>query len=153
MANKKSRPTEKAKIEVSGAVFESSFSAYNRGQKYLTINVSDLKLRLGDFKKSVKKSDLVNPLVGMAGVWLPLFTSEFRTSFGIDGGTIKGIYVCLAVILTVVLIRNILSTFMAYMVRNGFFSEEDFPSVGDDYDIKHENDPERLVELLCEEEE
>jgi hypothetical protein len=127
--------------------FQSDFTSYNRKQKYLSINLADLKLRLRDFKNSVRNSDIIAPLTGVIGVWLPLFTSEFKGFLGLDPSTVKAIYSAVAILLSLLLIRNlfVLLRLVAFKVllklkKTGMTAEQL---------MKHEVDPDKLADALC----
>lgn len=134
MATKKT----KTGIKLGDGGFKAETYAFNDGeQKYLSINIADLKIILRDFKKAVRESDIVNPTIAVIGIWLPVFTSDFKPLFKLTADQVVGAYVIIAVLLTLYLLRNI---FLLVISRLGLFQSR--------VDLKT-SDPDKLADQMC----
>jgi hypothetical protein len=62
----------------------------------ITIDKINLQVQLSKFKNAVLDSfnleSLVNFLITLVAVWLPMFTSDFKSLFGYSSSSIKGAY-------------------------------------------------------------
>lgn len=134
---------DKASIKLADSGFQDEMTKYNGGQqKYLTINIADLKLGLRDFKNAVRNSELLAPTIGVVGMWTPVFTSDFKKIGEFGSSSVKGGYVALAVILTLLLLRSVISTLRTRALRLLNRPPKDR--------MKYETDPDTLAALFCE---
>lgn len=107
MATRKSSALED-QVNISVEGFNAQFASYDKGsQRYLKINMSDLKLHLRDFKSNVEKSNIWLLTLSIVGLWTPYFTSDFKSILGMQPDTIKGFYLGVAVIISAVFLRNL----------------------------------------------
>jgi hypothetical protein len=74
----------------------------------ITIDKTNLHIQLDKFKKAVSDSfnldSSFNFLVTLLAVWVPIFTSDFKTTLGYDPSSIKGGYFGFVVFVTFYLI-------------------------------------------------
>lgn len=145
---------KQSKIKLPDDDFSHSLASYNKNQKYLKVNVSDLKLRLQDFKKSTQNTSFIIPTASLLALWVPIFTSDFKGFLGANPEAVRAGYIVFAVILTAITLRKLLNILIFQMIRLGFINPEEWdPLIDKDYLIRHENDPVRLVEMMCDEDE
>ncbi|OGL31318.1 hypothetical protein A3F37_03060 [Candidatus Saccharibacteria bacterium RIFCSPHIGHO2_12_FULL_41_12] len=130
--------------------FHNSYSLHNKDQQIVIIMLSDLKLRLIQFKSNVVKTQIMPLLVATVAYWVPFFTSDFKSILGQDPAFIKGCYFILGVIVTLVTLNNIVVTvWKKYLLRL-------FPRLRINEGItilesrRFENDPEKYAENLLE---
>lgn len=119
--------------------FKTEFASYKDGQqKYLRINLSDLKIHLRDFKAANKSSDISGLMIGVIGVWVPLFTSDFKAFWGMSSDNVKGIYICVAILLSSVLLKRVIFHWSAVIYAR--FKKRNL--------TKYQTDPDKLVDEL-----
>lgn len=117
--------------------FEAEFTSYKSGQqKYFRINISDLKIHLRDFKSSIKSTDVSGLVVGVVGVWVPLFTSDFKSFWSLSSDTVRGVYIGIAIILTLVLVKRMGMHW--FNKTRAYFNKQNL--------TKYETDPDKLAD-------
>lgn len=89
----------------------------------ITIDKANLQIQLDKFKSAVLDTfsldSLINLVVTVLAVWVPLFTSDFKSIMGISSVNIKGAYVGFAFLITVyVIYRYIIKPINYWLTRN-----------------------------------
>jgi hypothetical protein len=137
-------------VDVNSLGFENSYNLHNRDQKVVVIMLSDLKLKLTQYKQNVLNRQLAIPFLSIVAYWVPAFTSDFKEFIGLSPETVKGGYLVLGLIVSLQLTKNalnylkvkIVSFFPRIRIRVGYsiLQEE-----------RMEHDPVKFAEILCDE--
>lgn len=71
----------------------------------ITIDKNSLHIQLSKFKEAILDSFSVDSIVGLSitlsAVWLPFFTSDFKTIFSFNALTVQGFYLCFSFVVTI----------------------------------------------------
>jgi len=85
--------------------------------KDIYINSSDLELKLVDFKNAIKNSfDIIN-LISIISLWVPVFTSEFKQINGIDPNILKGMYILVVFVISLLILKSFLKNIFIFLVN------------------------------------
>lgn len=153
MAKKTGVTSKKDEFELSKhANFTTSYTVHNKSQTTVIITLSDLKLKLIEYRKNVVGNQVLLPLTSVVAFWVPFFTSDFKGIAGIEADIIKGCYFMLGVIISVFIFKSLVT----YAYSNIFLKF--FPNARIklgltvlEYKRSTEPDPVKYAEYLCEE--
>jgi hypothetical protein len=92
----------------------------------ITIDKANLQIQLDKFKSAVLDTfsldSFINLVVTVLAVWVPLFTSDFKSIIGISPINIKGAYVGFASLITVYVIYRYIIKPIDYLLTKNIVS-------------------------------
>jgi hypothetical protein len=113
--------------------------------KNLKINQSDLKLELIHFAKANEQKPNLSLFLGIASIWITIFTADFRAFLWVSANDLQIIVICLAFFSTVLSLKSVLIMFYRFVVAVAFFRKL---FNADGWIHKNEIDPEKKAESI-----
>lgn len=103
----------------------------------ITIDRNSLHIQLSKFKEAITDSfsldSFINFLITLSAVWVPMFTSDFKSVFGYSASLVKGGYLGFVILVTFYSI----SKFAIKPIWFSFFSK-----------INATQDPEKMAQII-----
>jgi len=159
MAQKVKKKTKRVKVEKNpriGILGTENGLYYHVDSGRVAIRPLALIKYFRDFKRATEKAPRLESFLLLISVWLPLFTSDFRSIFGFSPDNTKGAYFGIILVITILLIVGWIPFILRLIV--GAFKDpfkQRFPQLEiQEWLNKTETDPDKKVneiKLKCRE--
>jgi len=142
MTKKTNKPKTENSLRIST---EKEDLYYHTEADRIAIRTSDLIRYFQDFKEAIKKRPNLTTLIALISIWVPLFTSDFRSLLGLTPEYVSGGYFVFVIIVTLLILLQWLTGILRPLVK---LSKTLLIKIWPDVEIwleKTETDPDKKI--------